>query len=65
MKKVEATTRLATPTTKKQLRSFVGIINYYRDMWPKISHLLAPLAALTCSKLSGTGQQNINRHFRR
>jgi hypothetical protein len=33
------------------LRRFIGLINYYRDMWTKRSHLLAPLASLT-SKLA-------------
>ena len=29
---VETIKNIAVPTTKKQLRSFIGIINYYRDM---------------------------------
>ena len=32
-KKVEAILRLKAPKTKCQLRHFLGMINYYRDMW--------------------------------
>jgi hypothetical protein len=46
-KKVEAIQRLQRPKTVKQLRSFLGMINYYRDMWRNRSHILAPLTALT------------------
>jgi hypothetical protein len=47
LKKVEAIRTLSVPRTKKQVRSFIGMVNYYRDMWPKRSELLAPLSALT------------------
>ena len=32
-KKVSAIMNIAEPTTQKQLRSFIGMVNYYRDMW--------------------------------
>ena len=46
-KKVEAIEDLAVPKTRKQLRQFIGMINFYRDMWQKHYELLAPLNALT------------------
>ena len=46
-KKVEAILAIAQPKTKKQLRSFIGMVNFYRDVWPKRSELLAPLSSMT------------------
>ena len=36
------------PTTKKQIRSFMGLAGYYRDFIPNFAALAAPLSDLTC-----------------
>ena len=50
-KKVEAITNLAPPTNRKGVRRFIGLVNYYRDMWGKRSEILAPLTDLTSVKV--------------
>ena len=50
-KKVEAIQALKVPKTCKQLRQFIGMITFYRDMWQKCSELLAPFNALTSSRI--------------
>ena len=32
-KKVKLITRILPPKTKRQLRHFLGMVNYYRHMW--------------------------------
>ena len=49
---VEAIQRLQPPKTLRQLRAFLGMVNYYRDMWRRCSHILAPLTKLTKGAVS-------------
>ena len=47
-KKVEAIINVSRPSSTKEVRSFVGLVNYYKDMRPRRAHILAPLTEL-CS----------------
>ena len=49
-KKIEAINNMKPPTFKKEERNFKGVINYYRDVWPRWSHTLEPLTRLTYIK---------------
>ena len=41
---------IKAPTNKKELRKFIGMVNYYRDMWIRRSDVLAPLTKLTSNE---------------
>ena len=45
--KVEALLRLSTLKNKEQLQSFIGGINFYNNMWPRLTHVMAPLTEMT------------------
>ena len=38
---------MEAPKSLKQLRGLIGMVNYYRDMWPHQAHVLTPLTAKT------------------
>ena len=50
-KKLEAIVTMKPPTRPKQARGFIGLLNYYRDVWDRRSHLLHPLTALQKNKV--------------
>ena len=38
---------MGRPTTSTQARSFIGAVNFYKSLYPRCAHLLAPLTDLT------------------
>ena len=50
-KKTEAIKNWERPTTKKQVQSFNGAVNYLRRFIPNCSHHMAPLAQLTSDEI--------------
>ena len=45
-KKVDAILKLDRPKTASDVRTFTGMINWYRDFWPRRAHLLSPFTKL-------------------
>ncbi len=44
--KVQAMLALAPPRNVKELCTFLGMVQYYRDLWARCSNMLAPLTSL-------------------
>ena len=61
--KVEAIKNIPVPTTKKQLRSFIGLINYYRDMWQHRSEILTPLSSMTSKQAKKKWNKECQKAF--
>ena len=54
--KVQAMLALAPPRNVKELRRFLGMVQYYRDLWARRSEMLAPLTSLVgeCGQTKAT-----------
>ena len=50
-KNIEAITNMNPPTSQKEVRQFIGVVNYYRNMWPRRSHTLESLNRITSDKI--------------
>ncbi len=75
-KEVQAIFALTPPTGFKDLHRFLGMVQYYRDLWAKCSDMLAPLTslvgecghtkvtrALKTRKSLGIGMRYIKKHL--
>ena len=49
-KRIQVILDLAVPRTVREVRRILGIIGYYRDLWPERSRTLAPLYELVGSE---------------
>eukprot|EP00804_Cyclotella_cryptica_P024746 CCRYP_001725-RA/>CCRYP_001725-RA protein AED:0.27 eAED:0.27 QI:0/0/0/1/0/0/2/0/303 len=49
-KKVQAILAISSPKNVKDLRKFLGMVQYYRDLWARRSEVLAPLTSLVANK---------------
>ncbi len=63
-KKVQAILALNPPNNVKELRQFLGIAQYYRDMWAKRSEMLAPLTDLVgeCRETKATKKDGTKKN---
>ena len=66
-KKIQAILAINPPTNVKELRSFLGIVQYYRDLWEKRSEMLAPLTDLVaeCGVTKSTRKNGTKKPWRR
>jgi hypothetical protein len=55
-KKVQVILALNPPNNVKELRHFLGMVQYYRDMWTRLFEMLAPLTDLVgeCGEMKST-----------
>ncbi|MGH7954682.1 MAG: RNase H-like domain-containing protein, partial [Gloeomargaritales cyanobacterium] len=61
--KVKSILQLEIPKNRKEVRHFVGLVNYYKQMWPKRAHILSPLTALTSIKTPFTWTEEHTKAF--
>jgi hypothetical protein len=59
-KKVQAILALNLPNNIKELRHFLGMVQFYRDMWARRSKMLAPLTDLV-GECGGTKTTKMNK----
>jgi hypothetical protein len=62
-KKVQAIFALNLPNNIKELRNFLGMVQYYRDMWVKRSEIMAPLSKLVgeCGETKTTRKSKVEK----
>jgi hypothetical protein len=58
-KKIGSVLKMEAPKMLKELRGFIRMANYYRNMWPHRAHILNPLTSQTGAPTKGQTQQNM------
>jgi hypothetical protein len=48
---------MEAPKTLKELRGFIGMVNYYRNMWPHTAHIFMALMSQTGAPKKGQTQE--------
>jgi hypothetical protein len=63
IKKVQAILAIKLPNNVKELRHFLGMVQYYRDMWAKRSEMLASLSDLVgeCGETKTTCKNKVKK----
>ena len=61
--KIQGIISMITPTNVKQLRSFLGMVNFYKTICPKISSILHPLTAMTGKNSNFVWTDHCNLEF--
>ena len=51
------------PTHQRDVQKFIGIVNYYQGMYPRRSHMLAPLTRTTSNKVTLNGLKSNQMHL--
>ena len=49
-KKIKAIQAMERPSTVTEVRRLIGMVQYYRDLWPRRSHILEPFTAISAGK---------------
>jgi hypothetical protein len=64
-KKVQVILALNPPNNVKELRHFLGMVQYYRDMWARCSEILAPLTDLVgeCGETNTTKKNETKKNL--
>jgi hypothetical protein len=61
--KIQAILNLAKPKNQRDIRRFVGLVNFYRDLYPRQAEILAPLTSLCGKKTKFTWQSEHEEAF--
>ena len=48
---IEVIKNIKSPTSQKEVLQFIGVVDYYCNIWERCSHTPAPLTKITPSKV--------------